>query len=113
VTSDQYSTGQHAQFASSDQHQAVQSASGQFQAVSQTGTGEAVPIVRPMLAEGVGDNDITTPVDMTATSDVVPIVAQDMKLQQSAHEVLEEPEDDDDGGKDKRKSRKRLADLMP
>ncbi len=108
VTSDQYSTGQHAQF-TSGQHQAVQSASGQYQAVSQTGD---VPIISPKLTEGVGDNDITTPVDMTATSDVAPIVAQDMKLQQSPQEVMEESDDDDDG-KDKRKSRKRLADLMP
>lgn len=106
VISDQYSTGQHAQF-TSGQHQAVQSASGQYQAVSQTGD---VPIISPKLTEGVGDNDITTPVDMTATSDVAPIVAQDMKLQQSAQE---EDQEEDDDGKDKRKSRKRLADLMP
>lgn len=108
VASDQYSTGQHAQF-TSGQHQAVQATSGQFQAVSQTGD---VPIISPKLTEGVGDNDITTPVDMTATSDVAPIVAQDMKLQQIPQEVLEDQEEDDDG-KDKRKSRKRLADLMP
>ncbi len=109
MISEQFSTGQQAQFTSGT-HQAVQSASGQYQAVSQTG--EVPVIISPKLTEGVGDNDITTPVDMTATSDVAPIVAQDMKLQQSPQEVLEEGEDDDDG-KDKRKSRKRLADLMP
>lgn len=130
VTNEQFSTGQHQpipsqvtneQF-STGQHQAVQSqitndqystASGQYRAISQTG--DVVPITSPTLTEGVGDNDVTTPVDMTATSDVAPIVAQDMKLQPSAQEVLEEQDEDDDGGggKDKRKSRKRLADLMP